>query len=385
MTTFHITKNRTAVYDITGQDDTYILDKGVRVVVTGNALSEAAGFSGNTIEIRGYLEGDYAFYSEGVDTTLLVATSGKIRGEDGIALSDGATFVNRGDVRIEDQGIEAGMDSRIENFGTITSNYCIDIESGLIINHAGATIVGNEYALVPNNTSGSSVKFVNDGTLQSPKFAYVGGDGIDWIVNRGTMTGSVLLDAGDDIFDNLKGDYDDGTLIGGTGDDILLTASKSLRMIEIFGEGIDTVKSTSSYVLNANVENLYLLGQKNISATGNDGINLLVGNKGNNTLSGNAGNDFLDGKAGNDKLIGGLAEEDNFTFSTGYGRDTIVDFEDNVDNINIESLAAVTSFADLLANQTRDTDKGLLIFAGNDQLLIRNMTEASLDLNDVFI
>lgn len=383
MATIHI-GNRTTVFLIEGDDDTYIIDKGVRVEVVGDAIFEAITHSGNTLDIRGYLEGDLALHSMGSDMTVLIAASGKVRGDGGIGLGDQATVTNRGDIHVGEDGVQAEENCRMDNFGTIAADYAVNLSSGLVINHAGGRITGNEYALVPSNPDGFDVKFVNHGSVRSPKWAYDGGNGGDTIVNRGTMTGDVKLDGGGDTFDNRGGQFD-GTLIGGDGDDMLMTSSKGLHMIEIFGEGIDTVKSTVDYVLNSNVDFLYLLGGKNLSGTGNDIINLLVGNSGDNKLSGLGGNDFLDGRGGNDRLTGGLGNEDNFVFSTGYGHDTITDFENDVDNINLESLGAVTSFADLLDNHTQDTAKGLLIFAGKDELLVKGMTEAQLDVNDVSI
>ena len=55
------------------------------------------------------------------------------------------------------------------------------------------------------------------------------------------------------------------------------------------GQGTDTVGSSVSFALGANVENLGLTGSANISGTGNDLANILVGNTGNNLLTGGGG------------------------------------------------------------------------------------------------
>lgn len=60
------------------------------------------------------------------------------------------------------------------------------------------------------------------------------------------------------------------------------------------------VRSSVSYVLRANVDQLRLLGADNIDATGNTGDNLLVGNSGNNILNGSTGIDTMQGGDGDD-------------------------------------------------------------------------------------
>jgi Ca2+-binding RTX toxin-like protein len=60
---------------------------------------------------------------------------------------------------------------------------------------------------------------------------------------------------------------------------------------ELVGEGADTVQSSISWLLGANIENLTLTGSAAISGTGNALDNILTGNSGANTLTGGAGND----------------------------------------------------------------------------------------------
>ncbi len=137
--------------------------------------------------------------------------------------------------------------------------------------------------------------------------------------------------------DNLDGGAGSDTMMGGTGNDTYVVNATGDGVTENVNEGIDTVKSSITYTLGANIENLTLTGTKAINGTGNTLDNVLTGNSANNTLTGNAGNDVLDGDAGNDTLIGGTGN-DTFVFNTGYGADLIQENDTTAGNTDIASL-----------------------------------------------
>ena len=72
---------------------------------------------------------------------------------------------------------------------------------------------------------------------------------------------------------------------------------------------VDTVRSSITWALGANIENLTLIGTAAINRHGNTLSNILVGDGEANTLDGGDGNDALNGGAGVDTLIGGVGND----------------------------------------------------------------------------
>ncbi|MBD9371758.1 calcium-binding protein [Rhizobium sp. ARZ01] len=126
-------------------------------------------------------------------------------------------------------------------------------------------------------------------------------------------------------------DYRNINLYGGKGDDVYVITFWRQKVVELAGEGIDTVQydgaAGNTYTLTADVEKLVLIGSNATHAfgnglantmTGNSGANVLDGLLGDDSLSGGAGNDTLKGGAGNDRLNGGTGVD---TMTGGTGND----------------------------------------------------------------
>lgn len=64
------------------------------------------------------------------------------------------------------------------------------------------------------------------------------------------------------------------------------------------------------------------------------GDDLLLGGFDNDSLYGDAGNDTLDGGVGTDVLDGGVGN-DTYVFGTGYGLDSIYEYDGTTGNVDI--------------------------------------------------
>ena len=181
----------------------------------------------------------------------------------------------------------------------------------------------------------------------------------------------------------LAGNSGANTMSGGAGDDRYVVDNAGDTVAENAGEGSDTVQSSVSFTLGANLENLSLLGSAAINGAGNDLANRLSGNAAANRLSGGVGDDVLGGGRGNDTLTGG-AGADTFRFDSPLNaltnRDTITDFNPADDRIALEndvfsglapgpfadwwfrSGAGATSAADADDRLIYDTSSGALYF-----------------------
>ncbi len=198
--------------------------------------------------------------------------------------------------------------------------------------------------------------------------------------------------------DTLDGGLGADTLNGGAGDDTFIVDNTDDVVQEAVDEGIDTVISTVTFTLPANVENLILVGSDDIDGTGNALANVIAGNDGNNSLSGGDGEDTLTGGAGADTLTGGNGN-DVFVYtvldeSTPAASDTITDFahgEDVIDVSVLGSFVFIGTAAFTAANQLRveqsDADTLAQIDSDGDgdadwQVLIKNTTPANFTFAD---
>ena len=142
-------------------------------------------------------------------------------------------------------------------------------------------------------------------SIASPATGGVGdlavGDGGDNV-----LTGTIYDDelrglAGNDL---LNGGLGTDLLAGGAGDDTYLIDDVDDLIMELIGEGRDSVQTTlSAYVLGEHLENLSFSSSAGVIGTGNDLANLISGGSGNDLLIGAGGDDTLEGGLGNDTYL----------------------------------------------------------------------------------
>ena len=140
------------------------------------------------------------------------------------------------------------------------------------------------------------------------------GNGLDNRITGNAGNNVLKGAAGNDAIDGRAGA---DTMHGGEGADIFFVDNAGDRVNELFGQGVDTVRTGFTHTLAANVENLELLHSGNASGTGNGLDNRITGNAGNNVLKGAAGNDAIDGRAGADAMHGGEGADIFFVDNAG--------------------------------------------------------------------
>ncbi|WJN59215.1 M10 family metallopeptidase [Pseudomonas sp. SO81] len=202
-----------------------------------------------------------------------------------------------------------------------------------------------------------------------------------------TLTGTGLFnltgnDANNVLTGNAANNRLDGgagadTLIGGLGHDTYVVDNASDVVTEFTGQGTDTVSSSISWTLGAELENLVLTGSDAINGTGNEANNILTGNASDNLLIGNAGDDRLDGGAGSDTLIGGLGNDtyvvdnidDVVTEVAGEGADTVSSslswtLGAELENLTLTGTANLDGIGNALRNRLTGNDGNNILDGG---------------------
>jgi trimeric autotransporter adhesin len=364
-------------------DDTAVGGSGNDSIVGGNGNDNLQGLDGNDL-LQGDAGNDILDGGIGVDTMF-----GGV-GDDVYVVDDGADGIG------ENAG--EGNDSV---FASASYGLSDNLENLILTGTASINGTGNGLDNVITGNDGNNVL---DGSA--------GNDNLNGGLGSDTLVGGVGNDTllGADGNDNLSGNDGDDTLLGGdgndnlsgndgndsidggigadamnggTGNDTYIVDNAGDSVSEVGGGGVDTVISSFSTVLAADIENLTLTGAGNLNGTGNNSTNVIVGTSGNNNLIGGLGDDYLDGGAGSDNLTGGVGN-DTYVVDTlgdriqeifGEGSDTVLSnitytLGDNLENLTLLGTGNLNGTGNsasniLTGNSGNNTLSGL---AGNDTL-----------------
>ncbi|MBS1191826.1 MAG: hypothetical protein H6R10_3618 [Rhodocyclaceae bacterium] len=319
---------------LTGSGDINATGNALDNVLTGNAgINMLAGGAGNdTYVVNNSADGVVENAGEGIDTVrasasytlsanvenLVLTGSGNLSGT-GNDLDNSITGTS-GD-NVLDGG--AGADTLVGGLGNDT--YVVDHAGDQVVENPGEgtdTVMASvSYTLgdaLENLTLTGNAAISGTGNAQANLLTGSDADNVlAGLAGNDTLVGN----AGNDLLDGGEGA---DQMAGGSGDDTYVVDQAGDQVVELVGEGSDTVQSSITYTLGSTVENLELTGSADLSGTGNALDNRLVGNAGNNVLTGGDGNDTLAGGAGSDRLFGG-AGDDRYVFQAGDGSDRILD------------------------------------------------------------
>lgn len=185
------------------------------------------------------------------------------------------------------------------------------------------------------------------GTLLARVTAISGGDENDTVRNAGKIVGNVWLNDGNDLFDGAAGSVA-GTVFGGDDGDVLRG-----------GEADDTL-------------------------LGDSGLDRLNGRAGDDSLDGGFGDDIVIGGLGDDELTGG-SSADSFVFRRLHGDDTVTDFTNGFDRLDLS--LGIESFSEVSA---RTRQKGADVFIdltdfGGGTILLQDFARGDFNAADVLL
>ena len=163
---------------------------------------------------------------------------------------------------------------------------------------------------------------------------------------NGTGNAGDNLITGNSAANRLDGAAGADRMVGGTGNDTYVVDNVGDDVVEVAGEGADTVEASIDYVLGSTLENLILTGTADLQGTGNDGDNVLIGNAGSNRLDGGLGGDDMYGGDGDDTFVND-SSEDWIYENEGAGIDTVERrYETNlILSSNVENLVLAAGIA----------------------------------------
>ena len=204
-------------------------------------------------------------------------------------------------------------------------NWSLSADVEALVLQGSANLTGTGNGLNNAITGNGGANTLSGGGGSDTLDGGAGADSLDGGLGNDVLLGGARWDTliGGDGSDTLDGGLDNDQMYGGLGNDVYYVDNVGDRVYEnaSANEGSDTVYSSISWDLTANIEAVVMTGTGNTASTGNSLANTMTGNSGNNTFVGGTGHDTMFGNDGNDSLDGGV---DSDVLNGGSGNDTLL-------------------------------------------------------------
>lgn len=321
--------------------------------------------------------GDDSYYVGTYLPTNEVITEYAHEGEDTVYTSVNYTLpANIENLVIVPFGYDVGIDKIATGVGNTLNNHLTSsMNDSLLKGLSGDDnyYVGNEGVTIvesPHNGWDTVLATANRTLEDNIEELYL--LGMTDLIGNGNQHGNNLNgNAGNNILDG-KGGAD--LMVGHAGNDTYYVDNTGDSVKESAGEGVDTVYSSISYRLPANVEDLVLTGSVAINSIGNELDNHLTGNSANNILQAGNGDDTLIDENGVDTLIGGLGKDNIILTDTTAATDTVritkgdslVSSHDVVSNFHLGTDNVYTLGVDRLDLDSATIAANVATFNGNN-------------------
>jgi len=311
-------------------------------------------------------QGDDSLYGGAGDDTLLGdAGNDLLDGGEGLDRMEGGagndTYVvdSEGDTIVETA--TGGIDTVNVAMAGGTYTLLANVENAAVVSAGAVHLTGNTAANVLTGNDEANI--------------LIGGAGNDTLAGGG---GNDTLDGGAGV----------DSMSGGAGDDLYVIDAATDKVVELSGEGADTVQvafaAAGLYTLAENVENAVITAANALAITlkGNAGDNVLTGNAGNNVFDGGLGNDTIHGGGGKDTIDGGQGEDrvvvqgprSEYTITrTGTGANEVMLLTRGTDVVSIKNVEfvqfedTVEGYDALFAKSTSDNADSITGTEGNDE------------------
>ncbi|CAI8795336.1 serralysin [Pseudomonas sp. IT-232MI5] len=281
-------------------NDTYVVDN------VGDTISETSTLTNEIDTVRSSIN-----WTLGANLENLVLTGTASLNGTGNSLNNILTG-NSGNNTLEggagDDILDGGQGHDLMMGGSGSDTYYVDDAFDFIF----------DMGAMPNDVDQviASIDYTLDSSIENLTLA-----GSENLNGTGSEKNNVLTgNAGNNTLDGAAGA---DTMIGGAGNDTYVVDNINDVVIEQIGEGHDLVRTSISYTLGANVEDLTMFG---------DTWGALTGNALDNTITGNSATNYIDGGLGADTMIGGAGHD---VYNVDNINDVIVELaNEGIDTVN---------------------------------------------------